>query len=162
MTGAGRDLKVAGGLGRILHDRGVDAMDGATDVAACAGKSEADCFLLKRSGGPVDATLNAKDAVCDNACVLILAGGIRRTLHATTRVILTGTEIHNRLGLNVSDEHRTGLTVFFNDQSRVYLREMGIDTEVLDIVERNSAAQRATEVPRADWMRLHLVTSAPQ
>ena len=156
------DLKVATGLGRILRDRGFDTMDGATDVAACAGKSEADCFALKRSGGPLEATLDTKDAICDVACVLILAGGVHRTLHQATRVILSGTEIRNRLGLNVSDEHRSGLTAIFGEQSRVYLREMGIDTELLDIVDRNGAEQRATEVRRADWMRLHLVTPAPQ
>jgi hypothetical protein len=35
---------------------------------------------------------------------------------------------------------------------------MGIDTELLDVVDRNNAARHATEVPPADWTRLHLVT----
>jgi hypothetical protein len=39
---------------------------------------------------------------------------------------------------------------------------MGVDTELLDIVDRNSEQRHATEVPQGDWARLHLVTSAPQ
>jgi hypothetical protein len=71
------DLKAAVGMGRILHDRGLDTMVGATEVAACADKPEADCFGLKRPGGPLDAKLNMV-RTCDTACVLILAGGIHR------------------------------------------------------------------------------------
>jgi hypothetical protein len=156
------NLNVAVGLGRILHDRGIDTTEGATDVAACKGKSDVDCFALKRPGGPLEATLNAAEARCDIACVLILAGGIHRSLHSGTRVILTSMAIHNRLAPNVSEEHRESLTVIFGEQFRVYLREMGVDTELLDIVDRNSAQRHATELSPSDWTRLHLVTSARQ
>jgi hypothetical protein len=70
--------------------------------------------------------------------------------------------IRNRLAPNVSDERREGLTTLFGEQFRVYLREMGVDTELLDIVDRNMAQQHATEVPASDWTRLHIVTTAPQ
>ena len=160
-SGGGSNLNVAVGLGRILHERGIDTTEGTTEVAACAGKSEADCFALKRPGGPLEAALETISARCDIACVLILSGGIHRTLHATTRVILTGMAIHNRLAPNVSDEHRESLTTIYGEQFRVYLREMGVDTGLLDIVDRNNG-HLATEVPQADWARLHLVTSAPQ
>lgn len=160
-SGGGSNLNVAVGLGRILHERGIDTTDGATEVAACAGKSEADCFALKRPGGPLEATLDTKGARCDIACVLILSGGIHRSLAPGTRVILTGMAIHNRLAPNVSEEHRESLTTIYGEQFRVYLREMGVDTELLDIVDRNSAEQHATEVPRADWARLHLITAPP-
>lgn len=153
------NLNVAVGLGRILHDRGIDTSEGTTEVAACKDKSDADCFALKRPGGPLEATLNASKAPCDIACVLILAGGIHRSLHAGTRVILTGMAIHNRLAPNVSDEHRESLTTIYGEQFRAYLREMGVDTELLDIVDRNSEQRHATEVPPSDWTRLHIVTS---
>jgi hypothetical protein len=110
----------------------------------------------------LDATLSAKNAYCDIACVLILAGGVHRTLHAGTRVILASGAIRNRLAPNVSDEHREYLTNIFAEQFRVYLRDMGVDTELLDMVDRNTAEQRVTEVQPSDWTRLHLVTSAPQ
>jgi hypothetical protein len=156
------NLNVAVSLGRILHERGIDTSAGATEVTACADESEAECFALKRPGGPLDATLNVSKTVCDLACVLMLAGGIHRALPPGTRVILTGMAIRNRVAPNVSDEHRENLTTYFGEQFRVYLREVGVDTEFLDTVDRNAAQRRATEVPAADWMRLHLVTSAPQ
>jgi hypothetical protein len=156
------NLNVAVGLGRILHERGIDTSEGATEVAACANISAEECFALKRRGGPLDATLTTKNAYCDIACVLIFAGGVHRTLHAGTRVILASGTIRNRLAPNVSDEHRESLTTIFGEQFRVYLREMGVDTELLDMADRNQEQQRPTEVPASEWTRLHLVTSAPQ
>jgi hypothetical protein len=156
------NLNVAVSLGRILHDRGFDTTEGASEVAACKDKSDADCFALKRPGGPLEAALNTKEASCDIACVLILAGGVNRTLPSGTRMILTGMAIHNRLAPNVSEEHRESLTVIFGEQFRVYLREMGVDTELLDMVDRNSAKQRATELSPSEWTRLHIVTSTRQ
>jgi hypothetical protein len=155
------NLNVAVSLGRILHERGIDTTIGVTDVVACKDKNEADCFALKRLGGPLDAALGEAKPPCDITCVLILAGGVHRTLPSGTRVILTGMAIHNRLAPNVSEEHRESLTTIFGEQFRVYLREMGVDTEVLDIVDRNSAEQHATELKPSDWTRLHIITSAP-
>src|ERR1700734_2111898 len=40
------NLNVSVGLGRILHDRSIDTMEGATEVTACKDKSDADCFAL--------------------------------------------------------------------------------------------------------------------
>ena len=155
----GSDLNVAVSLGRILRDRGIDTSAGATDVAACNGKSEAECFALKRPGGPLDARLTLTKTRCDLACVLTLAGGVHRTLPAGARMILGRMSIHNRLAPNVSEEHRQGLTVLFGDQFRRYLKEMGVEPELLDIIDRNSKARRATEMPPSEWLRLHIVTS---
>jgi len=69
--------------------------------------------------------------------------------------------IRNRLAPNVSEEQRESLTVHFEEQFRVYLREMGVDTELLDIVDRNSQVRRATELPASEWARLHIVTATP-
>ena len=49
------NLNVAASLGRILRDHGIDTTAGTTDVEACQGKSETECFALKRPGGPLDA-----------------------------------------------------------------------------------------------------------
>jgi len=160
-TSGESNLNVAVSLGRILRDRGIDTTDGATEVDACAGKPEAECFALKRPGGPLDAKMNLADARCDIACVLILVGGVHRSLAPGARMILTGMAIRNRLAPNVSDEHREGLTIYYEEQFRVYLREMGIDTELVDIVDRNSQVRRATELPPSEWTRLHIVTVMP-
>jgi hypothetical protein len=155
------NLNVATSLGRILRDRGIDTTEGATDVEACDGKSDADCFALKRPGGPLDARMNLTEARCDLACVLMLVGGVHRSLPPGTRMILTGMAIRNRLAPNVSDEHREALTVRFGEQFRLYLREMGVATELLDIVDRNSEVRRPTELPPSEWTRLGIVTAAP-
>jgi hypothetical protein len=75
-------------------------------------------------------------------------------------VLLGGMAIHNRMAPNVSDERREGLTTLFGEQFRVYLREMGVRPELLDIVDRNSEARRETELPPSDWKRLGIVTAA--
>jgi hypothetical protein len=153
------NLNVAVSLGRILRDRGIDTTEGTTEVEACADKSEAECFALKRPGGPLDAKLNPADARCDFACVLMLAGGVHRSLAPGARMILTGMMIRNRLAPNVSDEQRESLTVHYEEQFRLYLREMGVDTELIDIMDRNSQVRRATELPPSEWTRLHIVTA---
>ena len=131
-----------------------------TDVEACHGKSETECFALKRPGGPLDARLTLADTSCDLACVLTLAGGVHRTLPAGTRVILSGMSIRNRLAPNVSEERRQGLTVQYGEQLRRYLRDMGVEPELVDIVDRNPETKRPSEMPPSEWARLHVVTSA--
>jgi hypothetical protein len=153
-------LNVATSLGRILRDRGIDTTAGSTEVEACDAKSDADCFALKRAGGPLDARIDPSDLRCDNACVLVLAGGVHRSLPPGTRLILTGTFIYNRLAPNVSEEHREGMTAYFGEQFRLYLREMGLEPELVDIVDRNSASRRATELPPSEWNRLRIVTAS--
>ena len=76
----------------------------------------------------------------------MLAGGVHRSLPTGTRMILTGMSIRNRLAPNVSDEQREGLTVRFAELFRVYLREMGVEPELLDIVDRNSEIPAANRI----------------
>ena len=153
------DLSVAMSLGRILRSRGIDATMGPTEVEACRGKPEADCFALKRLGGPLDAKLKLPQDPCDFACVMILAGGVHRTLPAGARVMLTGMSVYNRLAPNVSKDERNGVTARYSQLFRIYLREMGVETELLDIADKTSAVRRRIELPPSDWMRLHLVTA---
>lgn len=150
------NLNVATSLGRILRARGIDATMGPTDVDACQGKPDAECFTLKRLGGPLDATIKRPDEPCDLTCVLILAGGVHRSLPAGTRVMLTGMSIHNRLAPNVSKDERGGATARFDELFRIYLREMGVETEVLDIMGNTSDS--GIELPPAEWTRLRIVT----
>jgi hypothetical protein len=152
------NLNVAASLGRILRDRNIDATVAATEVEACDGKSEADCFALKRPGGPLDAKEKISNVVCDYACLLVLSGGVHRSLPPGTRVVLSGMTIQNRLAPNVSAEQRESLTSIFTDQFRRYLGEMGIDHELLDVAVRNAGGGRYVEIPQAQWERLHIVT----
>ena len=154
------NLNVATSLGRILRDRGIDATVGSTEVETCNGKPEAECFALKRQGGPLDAKMNLLDARCELACVFMLAGGVHRSLPAGTRIILSGMSIHNRLAPNISEERREGLTARFGELFRIYLREMGVEPELLDIIDSNSESRRQTELPPSEWTRLRIVTAS--
>jgi hypothetical protein len=152
------NLNVATSMGRILREHGMDATAGATEVEACAGRSDADCFAVKRPGGPLDATLSVPDPACDLACVLVLAGGVHRSLPEGARVVLTGRSIHNRRAPNVSTEQRDSLTVIFGEQYRKYLLEMGVEPGLVDIVDGIGEGGRPLVVPPADLARLHIVT----
>lgn len=152
------NLKVASSLGRILRDRNLDATAGTTEVTACAGKSDTECFALKRPGGPLDAKLLVSDQICDFACVLTLAGGVHRSLPQGTKVVLAGRSIRNRLAPNVSTEQRESLTEYFGEQHRKYLNEMGLAPDLVDIVDGIGEGGRPVVIPPSDWARLHIVT----
>ena len=149
---------VATSLGRILRDRGIDTTAGTTEVEACKGKPDADCFAMKRSGGPLEAKVKSPDAPCDLTCVLMLAGGVHRSLPPGTRVVLSGMFLHNRMAPNVSQEARDTLPDRFGEQFRKYLRDMGVETELLDIVDRQAESKRSVEMPPSEWARLHIIT----
>jgi hypothetical protein len=155
------NLNVATTLGRILRDRGIDASAGPTYAKACRGIPEADCFTLKRLGGPLIGVVDVTAVQCDITCVLILAGGVHRTLPADAKVVLGGMFIRDRLSPNVSDAHREGLASRYGEQFRMYLRDMGVDPVLLDIVDKNSEQRRKTELQAADWQRLNIVTASP-
>jgi hypothetical protein len=68
--------------------------------------------------------------------------------------------IRNRLAPNVSDAERDGLSARLGELFRIYLREMGVEQELLDIVDRNSESRRQTELPPSEWTRLRIVTAS--
>ena len=155
----GGSLKVATTLGKIIRDRGLDVSAGRTVVAKCVGAGETECFALKRGGEALDAKIDVSSVECVLDCVLILAGGVNRTLPADARVVIGAMRIRSRLAPNVSEEHQEGLQSYYTEQFRLYLIQMGVRAELIDIVERNSEAQRATRLLRDDWLRLRLVTA---
>jgi hypothetical protein len=152
------DLKVAMSLGKIIRDRGLDVSAGKTVVAGCADATEITCIALKRSGKSLEAGIDTSAVECDIVCLLILAGGVHRTLAADAKVIIGPTHIRDRLAPNVSDERQKGLRAFYGDQYRLYLKQMGVATDVVGIIEQDAASGRATLIPRADWLRLGIVT----
>jgi hypothetical protein len=154
----GNDLKVAMTLGKIIRDHGLDVSAGKTVVAGCAGATEAACFALKRSGKSLDAGIDISAVECDTACVLILAGGVHRTLPDDAKVIIGPSHVHDRLAPNVSEERPKGLTAFYGEQFRLYLTQMGVAADVAGVIEQNAASGHATQILRAGWLRLGIVT----
>jgi hypothetical protein len=154
----GGDLNVATALGKIIRDHGLDVSAGRTVVAGCAKALEAACFELKRSGKPLDARIDFTFAECDVVCVLILAGGVHRTLPASARVIIGPTQIRNRLAPNVSEEAQQGLQARYGDLFRLYLTQMGVHSEVADIINRSSRTGRGAQPSSKDWLPFGIVT----
>jgi hypothetical protein len=114
--GAG-SLNVATTLGKIIRDHGLDVTVGKTLVAECAGAAESACFALKRGGKPLDATIDSSFVWCDVACLLVLAGGVHRTLPASATVFIDPTRVRNRLAPNVSQEQQKGLQAITGSNS---------------------------------------------
>jgi hypothetical protein len=90
--------------------------------------------------------------------VLILSGGVKRIVPADTNVVIGPTHIKNRLAPNISPEHQAGLTVRYGEQFRIYPKDMGVSTEVADIVDTAGSTGRARRLSRNDWMRLRIAT----
>lgn len=152
------DLGVATSLGKIIRERGLDVSVGTTLVDGCAKATEAECFALKRGGEPLDAKIDTRFVKCDIVCVLILAGGVHRTLPPSTIVVIGPTRIFDRFAPNVSPERQQGLRMRYDDQYRLYLAQMGVNAQLIDIIERNAQSGRTTPVSPGDWARLGLVT----
>jgi hypothetical protein len=85
-----------------------------------------------------------------NLNVATSLGGVHRGLPPGTRVVLSNMFIRNRLAPNVSDEQRESLTARFGEQFRMYLRDMGVEPELLDIIDRNPEPRRGIELPPAE------------
>jgi len=152
-------LHVSASIGRLIRSRGLDVSAAATRVKDCTGVDEAACAALKRGGQPLDATLDGSAVTCNFDCVLMLAGGVNRTLPSTAQVVLSGTSIRNRLGPKVPGEQVEGLQSHFNEQYRLYLTQMGVSTQIVDIVERNTDTKRAVRLKPEDWLKMRIVTA---
>ncbi len=152
------NLNVATTLGKIIREHGLNVSAGTTLVTACANATEAACFALKRSGQPLDAKIDRSSVLCDVVCVLILAGGVHRTLPPGATRVIGPTHIQNRLAPNVSEGRRQGLQARFDDQFRLYLTKMGVRTDIIDMIDQNSQTGRTTRLTRDTWLQLGLVT----
>jgi hypothetical protein len=145
-------------IGKILRERGFEATVGQTLVDECDDPLQARCMALKRAGKPLNATLVPSKA-CGVACVLGLAGGVRRTVPDATTVVIGGMWVPNRIGLAADAPFREGRHVRFRDLIKVHLTQMGVDPQVADMVEEHYNSPRATELSREDIARLRIVTT---
>ncbi len=158
-VGGEGNLNVATALGRIIRERGLDTSVGTTRVSQCWSAADAACFAIKRAGAPVDASVDHSFSECEVVCLLILAGGVQRTLPADARVVIEATHIKNRLAPNVSREHEEGLKSRFGDQFRLYLKQMGVSPEMVDIIDQAADSGQARALRRDEWLRLGIVTN---
>jgi hypothetical protein len=151
-------LHAAMSIGKILRERGFDATVGQTLVDECPDPLEAGCMALKRAGKPLQATL-APSTACGIACVLSLAGGVRRTVPDSAGVAIEGMWVPNRIGLHAIPLFREGRHIRYRDLIKVHLTQMGVDPQVADMMEDNYDSLRTTELSREDLVRLRIVTA---
>src|SRR5262249_18522903 len=156
---AAGDLKVATAIGRIIRERGLDVSAGSTVVSQCANTTETECFGLKRSGGPLEARIDSLSVEGGIAGVLMFARGGNPTLPADGKVVINPTHVYNRLGPKVSAEHQKGLQAYYSQQFRLYLTQMGVRPELVDVMDRNSDVGRPTSLSPNECLRLGLVTA---
>jgi hypothetical protein len=156
--GAG-DLNVAVTLGKIIRDHQLDATAGTTVVAECAKVSEAACFALKRGGQPLDAVIDNQFIPCDVVCVLALAGGVHRALPAGAKVVSVRRTSAIGSPLMYPTSVSRDCRRVFGEKYRLYLTQMGVSSEVADIIIGNAETGRTTQLSRDDWLRLGLVTN---
>lgn len=121
---------------------------------------DAACLALKRGGTPLDARIDTRFVACDVVCVLILAGGVHRALPPGAVVVIGPTEIRNRVAPNVSAERQQGLQARYGDQYRIYLKQMGVSPEIVDIIDKAAQTGHNMQIAPTDWSRLGLVTAA--
>ena len=106
----------------------------------------------------LDARLDTSAVECDFACVIVLAGGVHRTLPADARVVIGSSRIRNRVAPNVSQEIQQDLSVYYNEQIELYLAQMGISPEIVGIIDRNAKNHQATRLSNEQCLRLGIVT----
>ena len=138
---------------------GARADFGAACFLAAAGGAVAGGRGEGSGAAAAGAAARAADGVVAGSGVMMLTGGVHRDLPPGTKVVLSSMFIRNRLAPNVSDEQRESLTARFGEQFRLYLRDMGVEPELLDIINRNPEPRRATELPPTEWTRLNIVTA---
>ncbi|MBV8835382.1 MAG: tetratricopeptide repeat protein [Alphaproteobacteria bacterium] len=145
-------------IGKILRERGFDTTVGRTLVDECDDDQLNDrCTGLKRAGKPLPATLVAS-AACRTDCLLGLAGGVRRTVPAATRVVIGSIFSPNRIGLATIPVFREGRVERIRDLIRAHLAQMGFDPRVSDMIGENYDSTQAIEVSREDVVRLRIAT----
>ncbi|MCA0433964.1 MAG: hypothetical protein LCH46_11960 [Proteobacteria bacterium] len=84
LQSAGGDVNSALALGRIIRDRKMDVAVGYTVFIGCAPRQ--DCKPPKAQNGIYRGMVRTRNAYCNSACPLVLAGGIRRIASADVSI----------------------------------------------------------------------------
>jgi hypothetical protein len=122
-------------IGRLMREQQMTAGVGKTIPAGCAAIAEQACRDLKLSG-QLTAQLSAVGAFCNSACVYALIGaqvrqvppGARLGVH-TGKLLLMSPDGLPKVPSMMSQAQLAG----YEEALRRYLREMGVDTGLLDL-----------------------------
>ncbi len=131
-------------IGRLMRAKGLESALGRTIPADCGGKEAEktkECIDLKKSGKKLEADLLVSEGLCASACVYAVLGG-------KTRVLAPGAHlgIHAGKVASLNTKQLKQVQKFSprqlkedsqrrKDKLRAYVREMGIDTALVDVSE---------------------------
>jgi hypothetical protein len=129
-------------IGRLMRERGMTAGVATTVPVGCMpAEKEETCRALKRSGSEVAAELRTISASCNSSCVYTLLGAkVRQVgpdahlgIHAGRLVRVSAADGRVRARSQArSPASQNAKTAEFEAEIRDYVREMGVDTGLVD------------------------------
>lgn len=120
-------------LGRLVRSHGLTVSVARTLPSECPRDEEYGkaCETLKRSGKDLAAELDPSGAMCNSACVLVLAGGARRSVPPWVRLGVHAIWI-DRSKTTIRGPRLAAMTRSANERIVAFLRDMGIPKALFD------------------------------
>ncbi|MDX8462585.1 hypothetical protein [Mesorhizobium humile] len=178
----GGNVDAAIQLGRMVRKNKLDIAVGITEFSGCSPAMK-DCRDNGGKGQPYLGVAHDSGAMCNSACPLMFAGGIRRVvgewaylgvheitttyrreklLYRTTYRIVNGkkkiisTRIVSRKNAGSYKTYEMSKTV--EKRLSAYLKEMGVEQGVLDVIKATPASD-IRQIEPEDMLEMKLVTS---
>jgi hypothetical protein len=145
-------------LGRLIRSRNIEVSVARTVPTECSRDRPSDksCEMLKRSGKDLVAELDSNGAMCNSACVLMLSGGVVRSVPPLVRL-----GVH-AIGIDLGKTQIRGAAIAAatraaNSRIVEFLRDMGINKALFDT--SNSVPHESTRfLQRDELMRFGIDT----
>ena len=180
LQSAGGDVNSALAFGRIIRESGMDVAVGYTVYQGCAPRQ--DCKLPKAQRGIFRGAVRTRNAYCNSACPVVLAGGVRRlssadaaigvhqvtttwqnikvTYRETYQVVNGQKKIISRKEIGrktLKPKVTTGMYGDLRKRLSAYYSEMGLDPGLIDEAEKTPASKLGI-LDEAKLRTYHVVT----
>lgn len=126
-------------IGRLIREHGMPAAIWETKPVGCTGADDQACQRLMRSGEVLAADLS-DIAYCMSACIYALLGGAARqvptnaVVHVHAPLLAAVRPDGAMVPPSINAAAREKLEADFNDTARTYIRAMGIDERLLELI----------------------------
>lgn len=126
ISSPGGDLLGALATGRLIRERKLDVAVAGTDFVGCE-PEEADC---KAEGGVYIGLTNDAVGACDSACVIVLAGGVRRLVGPQARLSVHSLGLEQKVKTYLEDM-TVGPGLFVAMQSVLYSSHRRLEPDMM-------------------------------
>jgi hypothetical protein len=126
-------------IGRVIRKHGMAAAVWKTRPVGCTGHDDEACRRLMQSGGVLAAELS-DIAYCMSSCIYALLGGAARQVpsnaivHVHAPLLAAVRPDGSMVPPSISAAAQKKLEADFNDKARAYIRAMGIDERLLELI----------------------------